>query len=70
VYARVVAEAVVLTRGQLERDGWPAMAATIRHELVHVHLIGEYGAASHGDRFTEAYRCGDCGGRFRVERNE
>ncbi|MEF8812732.1 MAG: SprT-like domain-containing protein [Halovenus sp.] len=44
-------EAVVLTRGQLEYDGWTAMAATIRHELVHAHLIGAYGDASHGERF-------------------
>lgn len=103
-------EAVVLTWGQFQREGWVASAATVRHELVHVHLLNEHGDASHGerframsdaldthvrcDRFTEPswwvvctdcgarlpryrrsklvtspddYRCGDCGGSFRVE---
>jgi len=106
-------EAVVLTWGQLERAGWAAMAATIRHELAHVHLLVEHDDASHGERFRrladrldaprhcdrftapdwwvrcvdcgariaryrrsklvtgpDSYRCGDCGGRFRVERND
>ena len=111
-YRDGVPEAVVLTWGHFERAGWPAAAATVRHELAHVHLLTETGDASHGpafrrladrldthvhcDRFTpptwwvrcvdcgaelpryrrsklvddpERYRCGDCGGRFRVERN-
>jgi predicted SprT family Zn-dependent metalloprotease len=104
-------QTVVLTWGHFERSGWEAMAATIRHELIHVHLIEETGDPSHGERFRElaeqldthvhcerftdpkwwvvctdcgarlaryrestlvrnpeSYRCGDCGGRFRVER--
>jgi predicted SprT family Zn-dependent metalloprotease len=105
-------EVVVLAWRQFEHAGWPAVAATVRHELAHVHLLREDGDASHGpaferladrldthvrcERFTppkwwvrctdcdtalaryrrsklvtepERYRCGDCGGRFRVERN-
>jgi len=27
------------------------MAETVRHELIHVHLLNEYGDASHGARF-------------------
>lgn len=112
-YRDGVPEAVVLTWGYFEREGWPAAAATIRHELVHVHLLSEVDDASHGpafrrladeldthvhcERFTpptwwvrcrdcgtalpryrrsklvehpERYRCGDCGGSFRVERND
>jgi predicted SprT family Zn-dependent metalloprotease len=104
-------QTVVLTWGYFERAGWEAMAATIRHELIHVHLIEETDDPSHCDRFRELadrldthvhcerftdpewwvvcvdcgaqlaryresklvtdpdeYRCGDCGGRFRVER--
>jgi len=106
-------EAVVLTWAHFENEGWAAAAATIRHELVHVHLLNEYGDASHGKRFRtlaerlhthvncdrfvppawwvvctdcgarlaryrrsklvdnpEQYRCGDCGGAFRVEQND
>jgi SprT-like protein len=44
-------ETVVLTWGYFERRGWAAMAETVRHELVHVHLIAEYGDGSHGERF-------------------
>ena len=111
-YRDGVPETVVLTWGHFENAGWPAAAATIRHELAHVHLLNESGDASHGsafrrladrldthvhcDRFTppewwvrctdcdatlpryrrsklvehpDQYRCGDCGGSFRVERN-
>lgn len=106
-------ETVVLTWRYFENEGWEAMAATIRHELAHAHLLVEADDASHGaafrelaaeldthvhcDRFTEPkwwvvctdceirlaryrrsklveqpeqYRCGDCGGAFRVRRNE
>ena len=106
-------EAVVLTWDHFANRGWAAVAATIRHELIHVHLLNEHGDASHGARFEEMaerlhthvhcdrfvepnfwvvctdcgarlaryrrsrlvanpdeYRCGDCGGTFRVERNE
>lgn len=46
-------EAVVLTWGHFETHGWPAMAETVRHELIHVHLLNEHGDASHGARFEE-----------------
>ena len=106
-------EAVVLTWDHFANLGWAAAAATIRHELIHVHLLNEADDASHGkrferladrldthvhcDRFVEPawwvictdcgarlaryrqsklvtdpaqYRCGDCGGTFRVERTD
>ncbi|WP_276259337.1 SprT-like domain-containing protein [Haloglomus litoreum] len=44
-------ETVVLTWAYFERRGWAAIAETVRHELVHVHLLNEYGDASHGARF-------------------
>lgn len=44
-------EAVSLTWEYFETQGWEAMAETIRHELVHVHLLNEYGDGSHGERF-------------------
>ena len=105
-------KAVVLTWDHFANRGWAAAAATIRHELIHVHLLNEHGDASHGERFDrlaerlhthihcdrfvppewwvvctdcgarlaryrrsklvanpDEYRCGDCGGPFRVERN-
>jgi SprT-like protein len=104
-------ETVRLTWGQFENRGWPAAAATVRHELVHVHRLAEADDPSHGEafrrladeldthvhceRFTDPewwvtcvdcgaqlaryrrsklvenpadYRCGSCGGSFRVER--
>ena len=45
--------AVVLTWEQFEREGWPTMAGTIRHELVHVHLLNEGVGPGHGDEFRE-----------------
>jgi len=106
-------ETVVLTWDHFANEGWAATAATIRHELIHVHLLNECGDASHGERFEvlaerlhthvhcdrfvspkywvvctdcgarlaryrrsklvdqpDQYRCGDCGGPFRVERND
>jgi predicted SprT family Zn-dependent metalloprotease len=105
-------KAVVLTWAQFQNQGWTAAAATLRHELVHVHLSNEADDASHGPAFerlaerlhthvhcerfvppewwvvctdcgarlpryrrwklvtdTDQYQCGNCGGRFRVERN-
>ncbi len=105
-------ETVVLTWDHFANQGWAATAATVRHELIHVHLLNEDGDASHGAHFRELaerlhthvhcdrfvppewwvvctgcgarlaryresklvtdpaqYRCGDCGGPFRVERN-
>jgi SprT-like protein len=44
-------ETVVLTWGYFERRGWAAMASTVRHELIHVHLLNEHGDGSHGERF-------------------
>ena len=44
-------ERVLLTWEQFEREGWEAMAATIRHELVHVHLLNEDADAGHGEQF-------------------
>ncbi|MFB6121161.1 MAG: SprT-like domain-containing protein [Halobacteriaceae archaeon] len=101
---------VTLAWRQFENEGWRATAATVRHELAHVHLLTAEGDGGHGpafrrlaerldthvhcERFTppaywvvctdcdarlaryrrsklvknpETYRCGDCGGRLRVE---
>lgn len=44
-------ETVVLTWDQFENRGWERMAATIRHELIHVHLLNEDGSPGHGDQF-------------------
>jgi len=106
-------ETVVLTWDHFANQGWAATAATIRHELAHVHLLNEAGDAGHGERFRalaerlhthvhcdrfvppewwvvctdcgarlaryresklvtdpDQYQCGDCGGPFRVERND
>jgi len=46
-------QSVVLTWGQFEARGWAATAATIRHELIHVHLLNEADDPSHGDRFRD-----------------
>jgi SprT-like protein len=43
--------AVRLTLEQFERAGWPAVAETVRHELIHVHLLEERGDAGHGEAF-------------------
>lgn len=106
-------KAVVLAWGQFAERGWAAVAETVRHELIHVHLLNEESEPGHGsafrrladrlnatvhcDRFSEPkwwvvcvdcdarlaryrrsklvteperYRCRNCGGDFRVERNE
>lgn len=44
-------ESVVLTWEFFESEGWDAMAATIRHELVHVHLLNERDDPGHGEAF-------------------
>lgn len=46
-------KSVVLTWAQFAERGWSATAATIRHELVHVHLLNEADDPSHGDRFRD-----------------
>lgn len=43
--------AISLTWDYFKQNGWPAIAATIRHELIHVHLINERSDASHGSEF-------------------
>jgi predicted SprT family Zn-dependent metalloprotease len=43
--------AVSLTLEQFRERGWSAAAETIRHELLHVHLLNERGDPSHGERF-------------------
>jgi SprT-like protein len=49
-------QSVVLTWAQFAERGWSAAAATIRHELIHAHLLNETGDPSHGDRFRELAR--------------
>lgn len=44
-------ETVRLTWDQFANEGWEAAAATVRHELVHVHLLVESNDPSHGDAF-------------------
>ncbi|WP_142860547.1 SprT-like domain-containing protein [Salinigranum halophilum] len=44
-------ETVSLTWAYFRANGWAAVAETIRHELVHVHLLNEHGDGSHGERF-------------------
>ncbi|WP_224337487.1 SprT-like domain-containing protein [Haloprofundus halobius] len=46
-------ETVSLTWEFFQNCGWEATAETIRHELVHVHLLNEEGDGSHGARFEE-----------------
>lgn len=42
---------ISLTWAFFRAQGWEAMAETVRHELVHVHLLNEHDDGSHGDRF-------------------
>ena len=49
-------ESVSLTWEYFQTMGWAAIAETIRHELIHVHLLNEHGDGSHGDRFRELAR--------------
>lgn len=44
-------KSVVLTWRQFENQGWVAVAETIRHELVHVHLLNDADDPSHGPAF-------------------
>jgi SprT-like protein len=46
-------ERIVLTWEQFADSGWEPMAATIRHELIHVHLLNEGVGPGHGDAFRE-----------------
>jgi predicted SprT family Zn-dependent metalloprotease len=42
---------VTLAWKQFENEGWTAVASTIRHELIHVHLLNEGVGAGHGEVF-------------------
>jgi predicted SprT family Zn-dependent metalloprotease len=42
---------VRLTWAHFQNEGWAAAAATVRHELIHVHLLNEADDASHGEAF-------------------
>lgn len=44
-------EALRLTWEHFEANGWAAAAGTVRHELVHVHLLNEADDPSHGEAF-------------------
>lgn len=44
-------ERVKLAWRQFQGEGWEATASTIRHELIHAHLLNEGVGAGHGDRF-------------------
>ena len=44
-------ETVSITWQLFTNRGWGAAAETIRHELVHVHLLNEHDDPSHGERF-------------------
>jgi predicted SprT family Zn-dependent metalloprotease len=46
-------QSVALTWDYFQANGWAGTAATIRHELIHVHLLNEYDDSSHGRRFKE-----------------
>ncbi|MWG34626.1 SprT-like domain-containing protein [Halomarina oriensis] len=43
--------AVSLTWEHFQERGWGAAAETVRHELLHVHLLNEHDDPSHGERF-------------------
>lgn len=43
--------AVSLTWDYFEEFGWSDVAETIRHELVHAHLLNSRGDSSHGEAF-------------------
>lgn len=44
---------IVLARKFFEANGWAGLAETVRHELIHVHLLNERGDPGHGDAFRE-----------------
>lgn len=44
-------EAITLAWRQFEKRGWEATATTVRHELVHAHLLNEDGDPGHGPAF-------------------
>lgn len=46
-------QSIRLAWKQFEERGWRATASTVRHELVHVHLLNEGVGPGHGDTFQE-----------------
>jgi predicted SprT family Zn-dependent metalloprotease len=42
---------IVLSWKLFANEGWDAMAATIRHELIHAHLLNTKDDPSHGEEF-------------------
>jgi len=50
-YSDGTPDSVVLTWEYFEEMGWEETAATIRHELAHVHLLNEAGDPGHGPAF-------------------
>lgn len=50
------ARKIQLARRQFENRGWLAVASTIRHELIHAHLVNTEGEAGHGARFEQLAR--------------
>ncbi|WP_435073299.1 SprT-like domain-containing protein [Halorubrum sp. HHNYT27] len=52
-YTGTEATSVVLTWAYFAELGWEAMASTIRHELIHIHLLNERGDSGHGDAFQK-----------------
>ena len=46
-------DSIVLTWEYFEEMGWEKTAATIRHELIHVHLLNEAGDPGHGPAFEQ-----------------
>lgn len=50
-YKNKTPKMIILSRKYFENKGWDAVAATIRHELIHAHLVATRGDATHGDAF-------------------
>ncbi|SDJ30886.1 SprT-like family protein [Halovenus aranensis] len=46
-------ESVSLAWRQFEHGGWSATASTVRHELIHVHLLNENNDPGHGPAFRQ-----------------
>jgi predicted SprT family Zn-dependent metalloprotease len=42
---------IILSWKYFDNKGWSALAATIRHELIHAHLLNTEGDATHGKSF-------------------
>jgi|AntRauTorcE11898_2_1112593.scaffolds.fasta_scaffold04138_2 predicted SprT family Zn-dependent metalloprotease len=44
-------ERIQIARRQFDNSGWLAVASTIRHELIHAHLVRVADEPGHGERF-------------------